>query len=184
MGTSTRGVSVSAIVLILATWSCTVRAESIGSDPAGAAVMAPDARVRGVSTRIVGAITEAGARSATFRDLVARIDATDGIVYVAEGECGHEVRACLLTGMTVMGANRVLWIRVDPRKVDRELMGSIAHELQHAYEVLSYRNIRDEYAMTMLFRRIGSKSRDRFETDAAIDTGNTVRVELGRNRKP
>jgi hypothetical protein len=86
--------------------------------------------------------------------------------------------------MTMMGPNRVLWIRIDPRKIDRELMGSIAHELQHAYEVLSYRSIRNEYAMTMLFRRIGSTSRDRFETDAAIDTGNAVRVELRNDPKP
>src|SRR5262245_38104949 len=93
-------------------------------------LMAPDARVRGSSQRLVAAIYDAAAGSRTFRGLVDQIGRTDGIVYVREGQCPHGVRACLLLAMTVMGANRVLWIVVDPRKEDRDLMGSIGHELQ------------------------------------------------------
>lgn len=39
--------------------------------------------------------------------LVELINATDGILYVVEGECGHGVRACLLPTMTMAGPNRV-----------------------------------------------------------------------------
>ena len=78
-------------------------------------LMAPDARVRGVGGRVVAVINEAAARSETFRGLVAQIGTTDRIVYVAEGQCGHGVRACLLLTMTTMGENRVLRILVDPR---------------------------------------------------------------------
>ena len=184
MATSSVGASAGAMVLLLFAWTHPCRAESAGSNPTEPLLMAPDARVRGVSTKMVAAIADATTRSATFRALVDQIEATDGIVYVAEGDCGHDVRACLLLTTTVMGSNRVLWIRIDSRKIDRELMGSIAHELQHAYEVLSYRNVRDENAMTLLYRRIGSKSRDRFETDAAIHTGNAVRAELRRSPRP
>ena len=140
--------------------------------------MAPDARVRGVSTRVVAIINAAAAQSKTFRELVDQIDSTDGIVYVAEGQCGHGVRACLLLTMTVMGPNRVLRILVDPRKADRDLMGSIGHELQHAVEVLSHRTIRSGSAVTLLYNKEGDKSGRRFETDAAIHAGNAVRAEL------
>jgi hypothetical protein len=66
-------------------------------------LMAPDARVRGVSARVVAIINKAAAQSETFRGLVDQINHTDGIVYVAEGDCGSGVRACLLLTMTMMG---------------------------------------------------------------------------------
>ena len=51
-------------------------------------------------------------RSATFRALIDAINASDGIVYVEAGECGHDVTACLV-GVTSAGAYRMLWIKVD-----------------------------------------------------------------------
>jgi len=142
--------------------------------------MAPDARVRGVGQRFAAAINEATARSKTFRGLVDQIGSTDGIVYVAEGECGLGVRACLINTITLAGPNRVLRILVGPQKVDRELMGTIGHELQHAVEVLSHRGIRSSSAMILFYfttANIGPRG-NRFETYAAIEAGNTVRTEL------
>ncbi|HEU5255658.1 MAG TPA: hypothetical protein VFU28_06695 [Vicinamibacterales bacterium] len=132
----------------------------------------------------MASISDAAAGSQTFRGLVDQIGRTDGIVYVMEGQCQHGVRACLLLSMTVMGANRVLWIRIDPRKVDRDLMGSIGHELQHALEVLSHSSIRSGSAMTLLYNKEGSKEGGHFETDAAIKAGNAVRDELGQAAPP
>ena len=128
-------------------------------------------------------MNDAANRSTTFRELVDQIDSTDGIVYVAEGQCGHGVRACLLVTMTMMGPHRVLRILVDPHKVDPDLEGSIAHELQHAIEVLSHRGIRSGSAMTLLFNKEGRKSGRRFETDAAVKAGNAVRAELQRAQR-
>lgn len=88
--------------------------ESSAAMPGQFPLMAPDARVRGVSSRMVAVINDAAARSKTFHTLVDQIGSTDGIVYVAEGECGRGVRACLLLTMTLMGPNRVLRILVDP----------------------------------------------------------------------
>ena len=121
---------------------------------------------------------DAAARSQSFRALVAQIGTTDGIVYVAEGQCGHGVRACLLLTMTTMGDNRVLRILVDPRKSDLDLMGSIGHELQHAMEVLSHRSVRSYSAMILLFKKSCVGCARRFETDAAIAAGVAVRREL------
>jgi hypothetical protein len=140
--------------------------------------MSPDARVRGGSGKLATAIRDAAARSLTFHRLVDQIGATDGVVYVLEGHCTRGLRACLILDMSVMGANRVLWIRIDPRKMDRDLMGSIGHELQHALEVLSHPSIRSGSAMILLYNKEGSKEGGHFETDAAIKAGRAVRAEL------
>ena len=140
--------------------------------------MAPGARVRAVGQKLVAVVNEATARSETFRRLVAEIDRTDGIVYVAEGECGHSVGACLTNLITLAGPNRVLRILVDPHKVNRELMGSIGHELQHAVEVLSQRSVRSSVGMILFYQTTVGLHGGRFETDAAIEAGNAVRTEL------
>ena len=171
-----------AVVTALLGWAsgaaATESGAAIASQPS---LMAPDARVRGVSSRMVAVIEEAATGSATFRGLVDRIGTTDGIVYVAEGQCGHGVRACLLITMTLMGPNRVLRILVDPQKVDRDLMGSIGHELQHAVEVLSHRGVRNYGAMTLLYKKMCEGCGRLFETDAAVRAGNAVRAELQKS---
>jgi hypothetical protein len=175
-----------AVVAILGWAFDASAAESSAARGGQPSLMAPDARVRGSSQRLVAAISDATAGSQTFRGLVDQIGRTDGIVYVMEGQCQHGVRACLILSMTVMGTNRVLWILIDPRRVDRDLTRSIGHELQHALEVLSHSSIRSGGAMTLLYRKEGSKEGDHFETDAAIKAGNAVRAELresGARRK-
>ncbi len=179
MTRTTRRAARAAVVLAVLGWafraSATESSAARGGQPS---LMAPDARVRGSSQRLVAAISDATEGSQTFRGLVDQIGRTDGIVYVMEGQCQHGVRACLVLSMTVMGANRVLWVRIDPRKTDRDLMGSIGHELQHALEVLSHVSIRSDSAMTLLYKKEGSKEGDHFETEAAIKAGNAVRAEL------
>jgi hypothetical protein len=160
-------------------WTARATAAQSNATVAGQpSLIAPDARVRGVGPRLLAVINEATARSTTFRGLVDGINRTDGIVYVLEGECKHGVRACLSNTITMAGSNRVLRILVDPRKTDRELMGSIGHELQHAIEVLSDRSIRSSIAITMFYLNSVGPDGDRFETYAAIVAGNAVRTEL------
>lgn len=141
-------------------------------------ITASHARVRGAGPRVAAVVIEAAAQSKTFGDLVDRISTTDGIVYVAEGQCGHGVRACLLPTMTMAGPNRVLRILVDPGKSDRELMASVGHELQHAVEVLTNPTVRNTEAIVVLFQQMCGGCGLRFETDAAIRAGDAVRVEL------
>jgi hypothetical protein len=174
-----------AVVVAVLGWPSGAAALEPGAAVAGQpSRMAPDARVRGVSGRIVAVIIEAAARSETFRGLVDRIGTTDGIVYVAEGQCGHGVQACLLLTMTIMGPNRVLRILVDPRKTDRDLMESIGHELQHALEVLSHPSVRTYSAMRLLYDEMCKGCSHPFETDAATRTGVAVRDELRNSAAP
>lgn len=123
-------------------------------------------------------IQEATDRSATFRRLVDTIDATDGIVYVEQGTCGHHVRACLALTVRVAGPNRILRIVVNTRRDHSELLASIGHELQHAIEALSDLHVTNNRAIYFFFDRIGPTGEGRFETIAAIHAGLDVLAEL------
>jgi hypothetical protein len=70
---------------------------------------------------------------------------------------------------------------VDDRKPDSEALVSIAHELQHALEVLSHRDVTSGAAMYGLFERIGMWRDHSFETSAAIDVEGAVRSELRKH---
>lgn len=135
-------------------------------------------RVRSSNAFIATVIKQATERSKAFRGLVETIKASDGTVYVEEGQCGRGVRACLVA-VTMAGANRNLWVKVDTHMRDWDLMGLIGHELQHAIEVLSDRTVTSGLAMYHFYLRVGRPHPRHlaFETDAAIEAGEAVRTE-------
>ena len=92
------------------------------------------------------------------------------------------LRACLAFWMAIAGPDRILRVIVDDRKVGSAAIVSIAHELQHALEVLSYRSVRTGGEMFGVFHRIGTWRGDSFETHAAIRVGEAVRSELRNQR--
>jgi hypothetical protein len=178
-----QGSRITAVVLALVMeWTCLATASQ---DPDAAVtphlVSVSHARVRGVGPRVAAVLIEAAVQSKTFRGLIEQISATDGIVYIVEGTCGHGVRACLTFTITSAGPNRVLRILIDRDKTDREAMRSIGHELQHAVEVLSNPTVRSLGQMYQLYDRICNQCGDRFETNAAILAGDTVRDEVQRS---
>jgi len=135
-------------------------------------------RVRSENPLLSAAIVQGAERSTTFRRLIERIDATDGLVYVMEGKCGQGVRACLHMSLELSGTNRLLRILVNPRRAPGcELMGSIGHELQHALEALSNPNVRTSFGLSSFFHRIGPEGPRRFETPEAIHVGLAVEKE-------
>ena len=178
-----QGSCVAAVVIALVMgWTSRAAASQ---DP-GAAVTPPSvsvshARVRGVGPRVAAVLIEAAVQSKTFRGLIEQMNATDGIVYIVEGTCGHGVRACLTFTITSAVPNRVLRILIDRDGTDREAMRSIGHELQHALEVLSNPTVRSLGQMYQLYERICNQCGDRFETNAAIVADDTVRDELQKS---
>jgi hypothetical protein len=137
-------------------------------------------RVRTHTPALATLIQEATERSATFRRLVDTINASDGIVYVNEGNCGHGVRACL-AAVTAAGPKRILQVKVDTRKADWDLMGSIGHELRHAVEVLDSPAVTSNTSMYLFYARIGRRgTKSSFETEAAVQAGHAVRSEVRR----
>ena len=155
----------------------------VGRPAAAADANAPAVtRVRSSNASIVRVIKQASDQSKAFRRLVETINASDGTVYVQEGKCSHGVRACLVT-VTRAGANRNLWVRVDTRVADVDLMGLIGHELQHAIEVLSDRTVTSGRAMYFFYLQKSSRGPGvPFETDAALEMGEAVRTEVRKYR--
>jgi hypothetical protein len=145
-------------------------------------VLSSHARVRSDDQFVAGLIARASLGSSTFRGLLTAIEATNGIVYVESGRCGHGARACLQLWMQSSGRNRFLRVLVDRQRADSDLdlMGSIGHELQHAIEALSDVAVVNGTMLYNFFRRYAPTDNNRFETTEAINMGNAVRDELRR----
>lgn len=146
-------------------------------------VRSADLAVRSIDNRIRSLIATATEQSDTFRRLSERVKESGGLVYVEPGRCGHGVRACLVK-VTIAGNRRVFFVKVAPTKPDMELMASIGHELQHATELLDG-GVNSTTGLFFFYQRSGSlgSSLGAFETQAAIETGNTIAAELRKQRR-
>jgi hypothetical protein len=136
--------------------------------------------VRSEDVAIMKFVERAREASETFRRLVDTIDASDGLVYIQEGRCPNNARACFI-GVTAAGRSRTLWVRVNLRikRPDWEVMGSIAHELHHAVEVLEVPSIRSTAAMYLFYRNVGFRATPpSYETLPALDAGYAVGSEV------
>jgi hypothetical protein len=163
-------------VVMTAAFLAVAQAASAESTPAKVAI----SRIRSSSPIIGTLIRDAIERSHTFRQLAETIEASDGLVYVEFGRCPHDLLACLVA-VNASGANRLLHARVSRRTGDWYFIGSIAHELRHAIEVLSNPDVTSNFAMDLFFKREGRRVLGAFETDAAIEAGNKVRAEVSRD---
>jgi hypothetical protein len=140
-------------------------------------------RVRSSHPRLAALISEARERSHTFRALMMSIEATDGIVFVDEGRCPHRAAACLTWHVTLAGSYRMLFVRVDMRKSDLDLMASAGHELQHALEVLANASLRSSAEIQLFYKRgFSPESPQNAETAAAKAAGDAVFREVKRSR--
>ena len=175
-GKRTAAVAVAAAVILAASHASMAAESSI----APLDVPADHGHLRSDSPAINAAIRDALDRSATFRQLVATINASDSYVFVNEGECGHGVRACFLS-VRSSGSHRFMFVLIDPRKRDAELMGSIGHELRHTIEVIGNLSVRNDADKYFFYDQIGRKSvGGTRETPAAMDAGNAVRSEINK----
>jgi hypothetical protein len=103
---------------------------------------------------------------------VNRIDRSSGLVYVVSSRCGTrlwEPGACLDHRIRVSGGLRFLRVNVYPGESGGRLVALIAHELQHALEVLSDQTVTTQQDVEKLYEQIGRKrlASGNFETDAA-----------------
>jgi len=143
---------------------------------AGETALAP--RVRSSHPYIRAMIAEAQVRSPTFRALVGAIEATNGIVYVEEGDCHHQVRACLPPIVTSTRDFRFLRVIVDARQEDWQVMSDIGHELQHALDVLSDPLARTDSSLFFLALQGTFSVGDIHETRTAVKSGESVKEEV------
>lgn len=169
---------------------------AVGSAGLKADVQAPDtcparqtlpAQLRPLTCSTAARVIEGMARSATLCREIDRIGELNGIVYIKDayyvdprtktvrsGALSHEI--------TMAGAHRVLHVTVAPQSGDRCLI-TLAHELQHAIEVLEARDVTTEADVDRLFARIGVRvGASVMETTSAVDMGRAVARELSARR--
>ncbi len=154
-----------------------------------AAVIEPVAHVRSTNATILECLKEGSERSATFGSLIDAIDHSTDIVYVEFGYCafGH-VNGCLLPLIAASHGGRYLRILVTPDKSRRshdQLLALVAHELQHAIEVITHAEVVDVATMEAMFRRIGAPltGMNGYETSAARAAGDAVLADLSAKHR-
>jgi hypothetical protein len=144
-------------------------------------------QVRTTDGRISAAM-ETGLRgSATFRDLVDRINASDVVVYVTAASIdlpsGIDGR---LTFVCAAGGFRYVLVRVNSQLPAARLVSLLGHELQHAREIADSGWIVDppslarEYARSLGYRSNRQGAQQMFDSAAAVRAGEQVLRELIR----
>ncbi len=140
-------------------------------------------RLRPQDDRLTHLLRDGVSRSATLKRLVDRIEASNVIVYVALNPMMKPNLSGMVTWMSRAGAFRYLRASISTDLTPNQMIATIAHELQHAVEVIDDESVSDERSLAALYRRIGhqsgTSSPSRWETSAAQRTGLQVRRELG-----
>ena len=136
-------------------------------------------RLRGASPGESRMIENTLQRSPTARALADRIEASDLIVYV---QLTIDLPAGRAATRLVAATDSYRYLRVVigamTHPADRGAL--LAHELQHALEIGSAREVRDVSTLRRLYERIGEDRHARFafETAAARDVAQRVQREM------
>lgn len=144
-------------------------------------------QIRLSSCTLAKAVATGMARSATFRQLVGRVGDLKGIVYVnarflVEPDTRRVFYGALQHRIVKAGDYRLLYVTLAPEPGDQPVV-ILAHELQHAIEVLESRAANDA-AVDALFERIGAQADAwAFETGAAVQVQRTVGKELSARHR-
>lgn len=140
----------------------------------------PYRHVRTTNPRIQRLLEMGVSRSPTFASLLARLNASDVIVYIQQTDDLPKRLDGRLLLMPLANNQRYLRIQINRKGTPNELIALIGHELRHAIEVAEATEVRDERGLERLYRRIGmpSTSLHTYDTDAAQTTGRRVRKEL------
>ncbi len=154
----------------------------MSSTALAAASPAVGTKLRPQDDRLTQLIRAGVARSATLKSLIDRIEASRVIVYVAINPMMKPNLSGMLTWMTQAGGYRYVRVSISNDLTPDQMIATIAHELQHAVEVIEDEAVSNEESLVALYRRIGQQSGtaspSRWETDAAQRTGFVVRKEL------
>jgi len=126
--------------------------------------------------------------SATFRRIIARLELSADVVYVnwaRNGVLPRQVEGALLPNVTSgPTGTRYIWIIVRRGLTGEYLSSVIAHELQHAVEVVEDPTLTTAAAIEEKFAREQRGHGSRIlETGAAVRIGRTVYDELRRGQK-
>jgi hypothetical protein len=157
--------SLTLLFLLVVTPSLSMAAESIPDSPRRP-IRSTDRRLR--------TLLEHGVRtSPTLRALVARLHASDVVVYLhCDGPSGPDGR---LTFLSSAGGFRYLVVRM-ARFPRAQQIAMMAHELQHAVEIADTPAIVDGASLAREYRRIGYVNPWNMQPGISFDTHAAVRM--------
>ena len=140
----------------------------------------PYRHVRTTNPRVQHLLEVGVSRSPTLASLLARLNASDVIVYIEQTDDMPQTLDGRLLLMPLANHQRYLRIQINRNGTPTELISLIGHELRHAIEVADATDVRDERALERLYQRIGMRSTalHTYDTDAAQTTGRRVMKEL------
>jgi hypothetical protein len=137
-----------------------------------------EGHVRATDPRAGRVLQEGAAHAATFGALLDAIERSDVRVYVETGDF-ERPGALYFAGAT--GDSRFLRVRLRaPGQRVMDMVPWLAHELQHAVEIASAPDVRDERRVLGLYRSIGMTGGSACETLAAQRVWARVRDEMAR----
>jgi hypothetical protein len=147
----------------------------------------PLRRVRATDAALANLIERGSQRSATLRGLIGRIEAGDWVVFVQLGRCPDRVMVgCLIHFVGAFEGRPYLRIVIATlgRHPD-QVIATVAHELQHAIEVIFDGGVTDGASMSAPGRRIikdhyRTSRATIYETSEARRVGDAVLRELLR----
>ena len=143
--------------------------------------------VRTADSKVLALIDAGISGSATFRGLIATLNESDVIVYIAPNLTRQTVGGYLAHSIVAGGRYRYLRIAIAIGGTEHRLVSLLAHELQHAVEVAQAPDARDSQSLERLFSRLavafGCGVTSCFETKAARDVEYIVREELAETRR-
>jgi hypothetical protein len=129
-------------------------------------------------------IEEGVRQSATFENLVNRLNRNRLVVYIRFDRCAGGVAACTRL-VAPRDTTRQLLIVLDRfGRSPRDLTALLAHELQHALEIAEAPTVTDGASLERLYSTTGLHFREGYETEAAIRVGRAVTDELSKRRRP
>jgi hypothetical protein len=177
---------------LLLAWTLLAGETSDAATPAATALSGCEANgvpdyIRSFDCRLAKVVASGLERSETLRQLVGRVGCLKGIVYIEAQyyvrlQAGIVLPGALAHTVTNAGEYRILRLMVGPHSEDRAIV-VLAHELQHAVEVLES-DATTEAEIDRLFERIGVPgSTGIVETRAAREVGRAVARELLESRR-
>ena len=161
--------------------SSTLAFAPVDSQWATAALESPRRHVRTQDRAVQHLLKRGFTHSFTFRTLMARIDATDVIVYI---EQVPRLPGALEGRMMILPSahgQRYVRIQIALRGAPDDSIAVLGHELQHVLEVGREPWVSDQATLAELYQRIGTGAyygHHVYDTLAAQEVGRIVRREL------
>lgn len=140
---------------------------------------APTRHIRTTDNSVRKMLRRGYRQSATFADLVARLQRSDVIVYIEDVPRLPGALEGRLMMLPRAHDHRYVRIQIALRGAPEDAIAVLGHELQHAVEIAEAVEVSDTDGLARLYRRIGLQSGPHlYDTLAAQAAGRTVRREL------